>query len=97
MGRVMQGLVSDLAVDSELAAAFQDRVVSVRAAEVARLIARGIERGDLAADTDDVTAHELLIAPVYYRLLLSGLPLDHAFAESIVDATMRAFSPVNAT
>ena len=93
MGRVMQGLVSDLAVDPELAAAFQERVVSVRAAEVSRLIARGIERGDLAADTDEVTAHELLIGPLYYRLLLSGHPLDDAFAERIVDATMRAFAP----
>ena len=48
MGRVMQGLVSDLAVDAQLAAAFQARVVSVRAAEVSRLISRGVERGDLA-------------------------------------------------
>jgi AcrR family transcriptional regulator len=95
MGRVMQGLVSDLAVDPQLAAAFQERVVSVRDAEVSRLIARGIERGDLASDTDEVAAHELLIAPLYYRLLLSGQPLDHAFAARVVDATMRAFAPVN--
>jgi AcrR family transcriptional regulator len=92
MGRVMQGLVSDLAVDPELAAAFQEKVVSVRNAEVSRLVARGIARGDLRPDTDDETAHELLIGPVYYRLLLSGHPLDHAFAEHIVDATMRAFA-----
>jgi hypothetical protein len=40
-----------------------------------------------------VMAHELLVAPLYYRLLLSGHPLDHAFAERVVDATMRAFAP----
>ena len=44
MGRVMQGLVSDLATDPELARAFQERVVSMRVAEVRRLIERGIER-----------------------------------------------------
>jgi AcrR family transcriptional regulator len=93
MGRVMQGLVSDLASDPELASAFQERVVAVRDAEVARLVARGIARGDLAPDTDDELAHELLIAPVYYRLLLSGLPLDRAFAERIVDAALRALAP----
>jgi AcrR family transcriptional regulator len=93
MGRVMQGLVSDLAVDPQLAAAFQERVVSVRDAEVSRLVARGIARGDLAADTDDDTAHELLIAPVYYRLLLSGHPLDHAFADRVVDTALRALAP----
>ena len=67
--------------------------MSVRNAEVERLVARAIERGDLAADTDVETAHELLVAPIYYRLLLSGNALDHAFAERIVDAAMRAFAP----
>ena len=55
MGRVMQGLVSDLATDPELAQAFRDRVVSVRDGEVERLVERGIERGDLRPDTDSET------------------------------------------
>ncbi len=93
MGRVMQGLVSDLATDPELAQAFRDRVVSVRDAEVARLVQRGIERGDLRPDTDAGSAHELLIGPVYYRLLLTGQPLDRAFARRTVDAVLRAFAP----
>ena len=93
MGRVMQGLVSDLATDPELAQAFRDRVVSVRNAEVERLVQRGIERGDLRPDTDAGSAHELLIGPVYYRLLLTGQPLDRAFARRTVDAVLRAFAP----
>ena len=93
MGRVMQGLVSDLATDPELAQAFRERVVSVRDAEVARLVQRGIERGDLRPDTDAGSAHELLIGPVYYRLLLTGQPLDRAFARRTVDAVLRAFAP----
>jgi len=93
MGRVMQGLVSDLATDPELAQAFRDRVVSVRDAEVERLVQRGIERGDLRSDTDAGSAHELLIGPVYYRLLLTGQPLDRAFARRTVDAVLRAFAP----
>ena len=40
-----------------------------------------------------VTAHELLIGPVYYRLLLTGQPLDRAFAKRIVDALLCAFAP----
>ncbi len=93
MGRVMQGLVSDLATDPELARAFRERVVSVRNAEVERLVERGIARGDLRPGTDPETAHELLIAPVYYRLLLTGRPLTPAFAKRNVDAVMRAFAP----
>ena len=93
MGRVMQGLVSDLATDPELAQAFRERVVSVRNAEVERLVERGIARSELRPDTDPETAHELLIAPVYYRLLLTGRPLTRAFAKRNVDAVMRAFAP----
>jgi AcrR family transcriptional regulator len=93
MGRVMQGLVSDLASDRELEQAFRERVVSVRDAEVVRLVERGIARGELRPGTDPESAHELLIAPVYYRLLLTGKPLDQAFARRTVDAVMRAFAP----
>jgi AcrR family transcriptional regulator len=92
MGRVMQGLVSDLAADPALAVAFQQKVVALRIAEAERLLERGIERGDLRADTDVELAHELLFGPVYYRLLLSGAPLDPGLAGRIVDATMAAFA-----
>src|SRR5919198_2939218 len=90
MGRVMQGLVSDLATDPGLARAFRERVVAMRVAEVRRVAERGIERGDLRPDTDVELLHELLFGPVYYRLLLSGAPLDDRLAERIVDAGLPA-------
>jgi AcrR family transcriptional regulator len=93
MGRVMQGLVSDLATDPQLAQAFRERVVSVRDAEVERLVERGVARGDLRSDADPATVHDLLIGPVYYRLLLTGQPLNRAFAKRTVDAVLRAFAP----
>ena len=92
MGRVMQGLVSDLATDPHLAEAFQTRVVTMRVAEVRRLVARGIERGDLRRGTDVELVHELLFGPVYYRLLLSGAPLEPGLAERIVDAVLPAIA-----
>jgi len=88
MGRVMQGLVSDLATDPELAKAFRERIVAMRLGEVRRLIGLGIERGDLRPDADPELAHELLFGPVYYRLLLSGAPLDKGLGERIVDAVL---------
>jgi AcrR family transcriptional regulator len=92
MGRVMQGLVSDLATDPELARAFRERVVAMRIGEVRRLIERGIERGDLRPDADIELAHELLFGPVYYRLLLSGAPLEKGLAGRVVDAVLPAFA-----
>ncbi len=88
MGRVMQGLVSDLAADPVLAQAFQEKIVAVRMAHFREVAARGIERGELRADMDIELAYELLFGPVYYRLLISGAPLDEGLAERVVDALL---------
>jgi AcrR family transcriptional regulator len=92
MGRVMQGLVSDFAADPDLAKAFQTRVVTVRQNEVRRMVAVAIERGDMRADTDPELLHELLFGPVYYRLLLSGRPLEPEHAVRIVQTVLPAFA-----
>ena len=86
MGRVMQGLVSELAANPELAKAFRERVVARRVEELTRILERGVERGDIRPDADVGMANELLFGPVYYRLLLSGKPIDGPLAERVVDA-----------
>ena len=92
MGRVMQGLVPDLASSAELARAFREQVVAVRVAEIRRLVEKGIARGDLRPDADYELANELLFGPVYYRLLLSGAPLEDDLAERVVNAVWPAFA-----
>jgi AcrR family transcriptional regulator len=90
MGSIMQGLVPELATGSELALSFRDRVIGLRRAEVERVVLRGIERGELRADIDIGLTHELLFGAVYYRLLLSGAPMDRKLGERIVDALLPA-------
>jgi AcrR family transcriptional regulator len=96
MGRVMQGIVSDLAADGDLAEAFRARAVALRQAEGRALVERGVERGELRPGTDPELVHELLFGPVYYRLFLSGRPLDPGLAERVVDPVMAAFAPAGA-
>lgn len=93
MGRVMQGLVSDLATNPELALAFRERVVQHRVDELTRLLEQGVEQGDIRADAEIEIANELLFGPIYYRLLLSGKPLSRGFAERIVDVYLASAAP----
>lgn len=90
MGKVMQGLISDLATDPDLAQPFHEQVIALRVAELQRLLARGVARGEVRSDVDPVFAHELLFGPVYHRLLMTGVPLDPAYAERVVDAVLPA-------
>jgi AcrR family transcriptional regulator len=95
MGRVMKGLVSDLATDPTLADAFRERVVALRLKEIHHLIERGTQRGDLRADADAELLHDLLFGAVYHRLLLSGRTLDHTYAEQVVDSMIASITPTN--
>jgi AcrR family transcriptional regulator len=90
--RIVQGLVSEIATRPELSRAYRERIVDVRLAEVKTVIDRGIARGDLRPGTDVRVAHELLVGPLFYRLLFSGAPLNQAHANQVVEAVMRAFA-----
>jgi len=92
-GPAMQGLVSQIATDPELARVYREQVVQPRVTQLAPVIQRGIARGDLRPDTDVRLVHELLIGPVIYRLLLSGAPLNRGLGASLVDAILAGFAP----
>jgi Tetracyclin repressor-like, C-terminal domain len=92
MGPAMQGLVSQIATDPHLARLYREQVVGPRHAHLAPVIARGIARGDLRPGADVRLVHELLLGPVFYRLLLSGAPLDPDLGPRLVDAILAGFA-----
>ena len=52
------------------------------------VVTRGIERGDLRADTDGRLLLEMLIAPIHGRLLLTGEQIDDDMAERLVEVAL---------
>jgi AcrR family transcriptional regulator len=92
-GPAMQGLVSQIATDADLGQVYRDQVVEARRARLAPVIQRGVARGDLRPDTDVGLVHELLVGPIFYRLLFSGAPLDRNLGRRVVDAILAGFAP----
>jgi AcrR family transcriptional regulator len=92
-GPAMQGLISEIATEPELARVYREQVVEPRREQLRPVIERGIARGDLRPDTDFRLVHELLVGPILYRLLLSGPPLDRKLTTSLADAVLNSFSP----
>ena len=91
-GPVVRAMLSQIAANPNIGDRFRDVVVARRRAEIGRVIERGIERGDLRPDADSSIATELLVGPVYFRLIFGG-QLDVAFAERIADTVFAAFAP----
>ncbi len=90
-GPVMRAVLSQLATNPALGEPFRATVVQARRREIAAVVRRGVQRGDLRPGTDPQIATELLIGPVYYRLVFGGR-LDRRFAARVVDAYLDGFS-----
>jgi AcrR family transcriptional regulator len=90
-GPVIRALLSQIAVNPTLGDPFRATVVQARRNEIARVIARGIARGDLRPDADADIATELLVGPVYFRLMFGG-ELTVEFANRVVDTVMRGYA-----
>jgi AcrR family transcriptional regulator len=92
MSSVLRGLTSEIAQNRELSRTYREQFIEPRLAQLGEVVARGVARGDLRPDTDVRLAHELLVGPVFYRLLYSAQPLDDALADRVTDAVARAFA-----
>ncbi|MEJ3750710.1 TetR/AcrR family transcriptional regulator [Actinomycetes bacterium KLBMP 9797] len=62
----------------------------VRIDEWAPCVEQAIDRGEVPPDTDPREVVRAVSAPLYYRLLISGEPLDEAAADRAATATVAA-------
>jgi AcrR family transcriptional regulator len=89
-GPVIRALLSQIAVNPTIGDPFRATVVQARRDEIARVVRRGIARGDLRPDADPYIATELLAGPVYFRVMFGG-ELTPEFANRVVDNVLRGY------
>jgi AcrR family transcriptional regulator len=92
-GRLMPNLVSAMAQQPELARAVREGFLAARRAALSEVLRRGVERGDLRPDLDLELALDVLGGPLFYRLLVTGGPLDEQLAEGVAELILRGFAP----
>ncbi|MEU0812045.1 TetR/AcrR family transcriptional regulator [Streptomyces sp. NPDC005970] len=54
------------------------------------VVTRAVERGELPADTDPAELLKALAAPIYFRLVFTGEPVDEATADQAVRVALAA-------
>jgi AcrR family transcriptional regulator len=90
---VMPSLVDAISRNPELARRVREEFLVRRRAALRPVLERGIERGDLRDDTDLELALDVLGGPLFYRLLITGGPIDEQLAEGVVELILRGFAP----
>ncbi len=82
---LVAGVVLAMRTDPELAALMRGQVVEDKRSATHALVERAVARGEVPADVDRDLVHELAPAMVFFRLLVSGEPLDEPFFLHLVD------------
>jgi AcrR family transcriptional regulator len=87
----LRALISAMAYDQQLAAAFREDVIGWRKKEMAALLSRGVVRGDVRADVPVEIARELGQSVLWHRLLVTGDPIDDDLVVQLVDEVLLPF------
>jgi AcrR family transcriptional regulator len=91
-GAILTALASELPRNPEMAETFRTHFLAARRAAMLAVLQRGLARGELRADADLEVVMDLLVGPLYYRVLVSGMPLSSAYAAEIVDHVLQGVS-----
>ena len=88
-GTVLSGLAAEAQLDPEFAGIFQQAFIVPMKAGLVELLRHGLERGELASETNLEVLADLIYGAKWYRFLLYPAPLDDAFARDIVEIILR--------
>jgi AcrR family transcriptional regulator len=88
-GALFKAVIAAATCDAQAAAALR-RFYDTRVSEWEPCVRQAVERGDLPEGTDTREVIRAVSAPLYYRLLTTGEPLDEAAADRAAEAAVAA-------
>jgi AcrR family transcriptional regulator len=91
--RLMPSLVEEAQRNPELARTVRGEFLARRRAALSTVLNRGVRRGDLRRGLDVELALDVLGGAIFYRLLITGGPIDQRLAEGVVELILRGFAP----
>lgn len=88
VGRNAATLIASADANTEMAKAFRHHVILNSREQLRAIVQRAIADGAISRDIDVEIALDLILAPVFFRLLLGHLPLDEEFADAVIDQAL---------
>jgi AcrR family transcriptional regulator len=94
VAKVLPQMVAAAKVNEEFGAAYREYVYERRAPMRATL-QRAVKRGELPGQIDLELVHDLIVGPLFYRLLLSGVAVSPKNVRSILDIVLAGLAAVS--
>jgi hypothetical protein len=88
-GKIIAELIGEGQFDAGLAEAYQTRYIHPRRLEARQLLERGVRSGELKGNLDIELSIDLIYGPIFYRLLVTGGPLDDAYIQDLVESVFQ--------
>lgn len=89
---ILAGLVGEIGRNPELAIALRANLIAPRREALKEVFRRAQARGELPGDVDAALAADLLFAPLYHRLLVTGEPVTVRVADRLCDLVLKALT-----
>lgn len=83
-GKVITELIAAGQFDANIAEEYRVRYFNPRRLISQHILERGMQRGELKNDLDMELSIDLIFAPLFYRLLITGETVDSAFVKSLI-------------
>lgn len=91
-GKVITQLIGEGQFDNNVAEEYRKRYFNPRRLISKHILERGVERGELRKNLDIELSIDLIFAPLFYRLLITGEKVDSDFVENLVSHVLAGLS-----
>jgi AcrR family transcriptional regulator len=82
---LLVGALRAMRAAPELGSCMRDQMIEDKRSLARAIVARAVARGELPPEADPDLLHEVAPSLVFFRLLISGRPVDEPFLEHVVD------------
>jgi AcrR family transcriptional regulator len=90
-GAVFRALIGEAQHDAALAQQLRSKYLDQQRARDRLLLVRAAARGEVRADLDIDSVIDALIAPIHYRILVTGQPVTRRFTDNLVRCVLVQF------
>jgi hypothetical protein len=91
-GRIMPGILVELARNPELAQAFRQGFVEPRRASMVKALRRAIDRGEIRPEIDVDLVVDVTVGVFQHRLMVTGMVIDDDMPERLADLVLEGIS-----